>query len=80
MVTKTKLPNYNLSYKTQDLLKELGNKISQRNFRMDLKYSPLNDIFANVIALISRKRWFSKRALYFFNHPVEIIDVILRYV
>ena len=31
MVTKTRLPNYNLSYKTRDLLKEFGNKISQRN-------------------------------------------------
>ena len=30
MVTKTRLPNYNLSYKTRDLLKEFGNKISQR--------------------------------------------------
>ena len=30
MVTKTRLPNYNLSYKTRDLLKEFGNKISER--------------------------------------------------
>ena len=34
MVTKTRLPNYNLSYKTRDLLKDFGNKISQRNLKI----------------------------------------------
>ena len=29
MVTKTTLQTYNLSYKTRDLLKDFGNKISQ---------------------------------------------------
>ena len=38
MVAKTRLPNYNLSYKTRDLLKDFGNKISQRETKIDSSF------------------------------------------
>eukprot|EP00112_Aurelia_sp_Birch-Aquarium-sp1_P012403 Seg2609.6 transcript_id=Seg2609.6/GoldUCD/mRNA.D3Y31 product="putative protein K02A2.6" protein_id=Seg2609.6/GoldUCD/D3Y31 len=43
MVTKTELPNYNLSFKTRDQLKDLGNKISQHYFEVEFLKSTSTD-------------------------------------
>ena len=60
MVIKTTLPNYNLSYKTRDLLKDLGNKISQRHISNKdltvLNESRISTKFFMSIALASSTR------------------------